>query len=105
MRQKLEYLVGIHLESLTHTRELKQLKAGYLLHEILRHFYEKIATRLHPDRNLWIYSAHDTTMAILLNALNVFDVIELNFHFAEFLVILFYKFSESSSTVRIEPTI
>lgn len=85
LRQIFEYLVGVHLESFTYTTELKKLKAGYLIDKILQHFYKKIDSTLHPDRNLWIYSAHDVTLAILLNALDMFDVIHLDVHWQFFL--------------------
>lgn len=49
-------------QSFTSTRQLARLRIGFLLHEILNRFTEKKNGVLRPDRSLWIYSAHDTTM-------------------------------------------
>lgn len=56
------------------TTLLARLKAGFLIRDIFERFNMKKDSMLFPDRSLWIYSAHDTTLARLLNALNVFDV-------------------------------
>ena len=34
---------------------------------------EKRNGTLSPDRNIWMYSGHDTTVAALLNAMGVFE--------------------------------
>lgn len=102
-RETLENLVGVYYEAYTHTTELKQLKAGYLLQEMLDHFYKKTKSLLYPDRTLWIYSAHDITIAILLNALNLYDVISSIFYsnLAEILV-NFLKFPDENPAVCVE---
>lgn len=58
----------------TPTPETKKLKMGYLLKEILDHFSSKIQKTLTPDRSLWMYFAHDNTIAAMLNTLGVFEV-------------------------------
>lgn len=58
----------------TITPELARLKAGFLVREMLDRFTQKIGSTLTPDRSVWIYSAHDTTIAGVLNALQLFEV-------------------------------
>lgn len=62
----------------TNTPELARLKAGFLIREILDRFNQKIESQLNPDRTLWIYSAHDTTVANVLNSLGLFEVMTHN---------------------------
>ncbi|KAH8417655.1 hypothetical protein KR222_003621, partial [Zaprionus bogoriensis] len=57
----------------TLTRPLARLKAGPLLKDILTRFQSKFEGQLKPDRSLFIYSAHDTTIASLLNVLKLFQ--------------------------------
>lgn len=40
----------------------------------MQRFQDKANNNLNPNRSLWIYSAHDTTVANLLNTLGVFEV-------------------------------
>lgn len=58
----------------THTRKLARLKTGPLLKDVLNRFEIKHKKQLKPDRNVFIYSAHDTTVANLLNTLKLFQV-------------------------------
>lgn len=62
----------------TITPELARLKTGFLLRDILNRFEQKITGKLTPDRSLWIYSAHDITVANVLNSIGLFDVIIIN---------------------------
>lgn len=50
------------------------LCTGPLLKEMVEHFIAKKAKTLIPDRKLWFYSAHDATIAALLNSLDTFDL-------------------------------
>lgn len=59
----------------TITPQLARLKSGFLLREILNRFTQKTKSKLTPNRSLWIYSAHDTTVANVLNTLGLFEVI------------------------------
>jgi len=54
---------------------LKKLSSGVLLNEIVNHMKLKQSNKMKPDIKLWIYSAHDTNVANLLNSLNVFNYI------------------------------
>lgn len=71
----LEYLAAFHLQSFTHSTELKKLEAGYVIKEMLDRFRNKTESRLEPNRSLWIYAAHDLTIVNILNALNLYRVI------------------------------
>lgn len=57
------------------TPELARLKSGPFIKEMLDHFTKKIDSTLIPDRLLWFYSAHETTIGDLLNSLRLFEVI------------------------------
>lgn len=52
---------------------LGRLKMGLLINEIMTRFVSKTKNRLVPDRKMWIYSAHDTTIANVLMLLGAFD--------------------------------
>lgn len=91
----------------TATTQLARLKSGFLLKEMLQHFSDKAAGRLHPNRSVWAYSAHDTTVASLLDTLNLFDLhsppyaacvmLELRIHNGEPAVQVFYRNTTSPS--------
>lgn len=70
----LEYLAAFHLQSFTHSTELKKLEGGFLIKEMLDRFTNKSQSLLEPNRSLWIYAAHDITLVNLLSALNLYDV-------------------------------
>lgn len=71
-KKTLEYLSAVWFEANTHSEEMKKLKAGYFLKEMLEHFEAKISSTLKTD--LWIYSTHDVAIVNVLNGLNVYDV-------------------------------
>ncbi|XP_011503445.1 PREDICTED: prostatic acid phosphatase-like isoform X2 [Ceratosolen solmsi marchali] len=52
---------------------LQRLKSGPLLKNMIEHMKLKSKHILMPDRKLWIYSAHDETIANMLMTLNLFD--------------------------------
>lgn len=58
----------------TNTKTLARLKSGFLIREIFERFTQKMNDSLTPNRNLWIYSAHDSTIANVLNSLGLFEV-------------------------------
>lgn len=70
----MEYLATVHLETFTHSTELKKLEAGFIIKEMLDRFKNKTLSMLEPDRSLWIYAAHDLTLINILNALNLYEV-------------------------------
>lgn len=57
------------------TPEMARLSVGFLLREMLERFKEKIESKLSPDRSIWMYSAHDTTISMFLNSLGVLEVV------------------------------
>lgn len=57
------------------TTELKKLNGGYLLKEIFDRISDKLASTLSPDRSFCLYSAHERTLAIILNSLGLFEVV------------------------------
>lgn len=57
-----------------YTPQLARLKSGNLLKEMLDRFKNKANGSLVPNRSLWVYSAHDTTVANILNTLGMFEL-------------------------------
>lgn len=70
----LDYLGAINYQSVTHSIEMKKLRAGFLIREILDRFKNKTLCLLEPDRTVWLYAAHGSVVVNVLNALNLFDV-------------------------------
>lgn len=59
----------------TNTKELARLRVGWLLKDMMERFKQKIELTLIPkERRLWLYTAHDYTIANILNGLGVFEV-------------------------------
>lgn len=92
----LEYFAARFFESFTHTTEMKKAKAGFLIKEIFNRFKNKTLNLLHPDRSLWIYSAHDNTIINVLNALNVYQVINMDLDIS-FMQAFYYLLSSDIS--------
>lgn len=59
---------------LTKTEEMKKLRSGFLIREMLERFKQKAESKLKPDRSLWLYSGHDLTIISLLNSLQMYSV-------------------------------
>ncbi|KAH8241254.1 hypothetical protein KR032_005448 [Drosophila birchii] len=72
--EELTYAANLAFSINTYTRKLARLKAGPLLKDIFQRIEVKASGRLQPDRSMWIYSAHDTTIANVLNTLKVFEL-------------------------------
>lgn len=70
-----EFLMKYYFVIFTQTNEMKKLKSGFLLKEILHRFSLKVNSTLTPNRNLWMYFAHDITLSNMLNSLGLFEVI------------------------------
>lgn len=73
--EKMFEISGLSFAVKTYTPTLARLKSGMLLKDILTHYDNKTKGHLSPNRNLFIYSAHDTTVANILNTLGVFKTI------------------------------
>lgn len=68
------YIADFTFSINTYTRHMARLKTGPLIKVMLQRFDEKVRGSLKPDRSVWIYSAHDTTVANVLNTLKLYDV-------------------------------
>lgn len=69
-----EHLALIYFTIFARTTEMKKLRSGYLLKEILDRSINKTLSTLLPDRSLWMYFAHDNTLADMLNSLGLYEV-------------------------------
>lgn len=90
----------------TNIPELSRFSVGFLIRQMLEHFTEKIESNLEPDRSIWIYSAHDTTVADFLNSLDLFEVkinnnTNIYFHIRIFQY-LYFTFTDTFSAICIE---
>ncbi|XP_052836682.1 prostatic acid phosphatase isoform X2 [Drosophila gunungcola] len=72
--EELTYVANFAFAISSYTRKLARLKAGPLLLDMYKRFDDKFSGRLKPDLSMWIYSAHDTTIANVLNALKLFEL-------------------------------
>lgn len=70
----MSYVSALAFQFSTYTRPMARLKVGPLIREILERFARKARGTLRPNHNVWIYSAHDTTVVSVLNALKVYEV-------------------------------
>lgn len=70
----LTYVSNFAFSINTYTRQLARLKGGPLLKDVLTRLESKHKKQLSPDRSVFIYSAHDTTIANMLNTLKLFQV-------------------------------
>lgn len=67
--------MGAYWNSHLTTTETKKAKVGFLIREMFDRFKQKSLSQLNPDRSLWIYSGHDTTIINVLSVLNIYEVI------------------------------
>lgn len=93
-----EYLSNYVFHLNSETPAMTRFSAGFLIREMLQHFKDKIESKLSPDRSLWLYSAHDLTIATVLNGLGLFEVIS-NLHIRCGLILMEYLFSGALSTI------
>lgn len=49
--------------------KLVRVRSGFLLKEMLERFVAKSKGKLEPDRSLYMYSAHSSTITTLLNGM------------------------------------
>lgn len=67
----LEILTNQFFSFDTSTPELARLRFGFLMKQIVDRFIEK-STSPTAGRSLWLYSAHDITIANILNILGIY---------------------------------
>ena len=70
---KMKPLAEKSFEVESYNKILQRLKAGTLVGEMVKHMVEKSKNILKPDRKLWMYSAHDETVANFLMSLGLFE--------------------------------
>lgn len=70
----MKYIAARSFATKTITPKLARLQGGFLLKDILDRFANKSKGILKPNRSMWVYSGHDTTVANLLNTLGLFEV-------------------------------
>lgn len=102
-----QYLALFYFTIFSHTKEMKKFRSGYLLKEILDRSTNKTMSTLSPNRSLWLYFAHDNSMADMLNSLGLFDVsIEKLFSISNYFHLLnFMCFSATRATIYIVPVL
>lgn len=71
--EKLKPLAEKSFTTSAYNKVLQRLKSGPLLKNMIEHMKLKSKYELVPDRKLWIYSAHDETVANMLMSLNLFQ--------------------------------
>ncbi|XP_055300680.1 testicular acid phosphatase homolog [Sitodiplosis mosellana] len=87
----MEYVAKWHFKLESATPLLARLRSGFLLKEILEHFTQKINKTLQPDRSIFFYSAHDSTISYVLNSLGLFEL-----HFPPFASSLHFELYRTS---------
>lgn len=70
---KLIPLASLSFTTQAYNTILQRLKSGSLLGEMIKHMVKKVQNTLKPDRKIWMYSAHDETVANMLMTLNLFE--------------------------------
>lgn len=69
-----EYISTFWFKFITGTTELKRLKSGFLLKQLLDRFKNKTLSLLPAEQMMQIYSGHDITISGILDSLDVFEV-------------------------------
>lgn len=65
-------------KAITGTPEMARNRGGFLIKDMLKNFSQKINPTQQANRSLQLYSAHDVTLANVLNSLGLFEVILCN---------------------------
>lgn len=74
LNDTLNYLSAVGYYCLTCTNEMKKLRAGFLIKEMLDNFKEEIASIQPSKKPLKIYVTQADILVSVLSALNLFDV-------------------------------
>lgn len=69
-----EYLALVYFTIFAKNDEMKKLRSGYLLQEILERSKQKLNATLSPDRVLSMYFGHDNALADMLISLGLYEV-------------------------------
>ncbi|XP_055307986.1 prostatic acid phosphatase-like [Sitodiplosis mosellana] len=92
-----EYLSMFYFQIFTSTTGTKRLKSGFLLKEILDRFTKKTQSKLSPDRVLFLYFAHDNTIANMLNSLGLYKL-----HHITYASCLFFELYKTDTRPYVE---
>jgi lysosomal acid phosphatase len=95
---KLFPISGLSFAVKTYTPLLARLKSGPLLKEILTHFKNKTTKKI--NQKYWVYSAHDTTVANMLNTLGVFK--SLGYHNPPYTSTVMFELRQFGSEYRVQ---
>lgn len=86
----------------TGTKELAKLFSGFLIKDIFERFAKKLNSTLQPDRSLWIYSAHESTIIGVLNSFGLFDALSNKLPpYASSLLFELYKVDEKEHFIQL----
>lgn len=96
--EKLYPISALSFASRTYTPQLARLKSGPLLKEILTHFINKTLGLL--EQNYWVYSAHDTTVANMLNTLGLFK--PMGYHNPSFRAAVLFELRQIDSDYHVQ---
>jgi lysosomal acid phosphatase len=96
--EKLLPLSDFYFAMAAYNRPLARLKSGPLLRDILTRFEDKALGKL--QQNYWVYSAHDTTIANMLNTLGVFK--EIGYHQPSFAAALMFELRQSGKDFTVQ---
>lgn len=82
-------------------KDIVRLKSGHLVKDMFNHFVEKKNGTLKPDRNIWIYSAHDYTMLYFLQFLGFprYVILLKNTYFSIFYIEHMNQFSPGTMSI------
>lgn len=73
-QDNITFLSAFSFKMLSYTQEMIRLKGGPLLKEMIENMKNKTLPLADQRRKFYMYSAHDTTVATLLNTLDVFEL-------------------------------
>ncbi|CAG7817551.1 unnamed protein product, partial [Allacma fusca] len=72
--EDMRYLTAFSFQSICYTPEMQRLKGGPLLKELVKNLNDKQTGVMDKRRKFFMYSSHDTTVAVILHTMGVFDI-------------------------------
>ena len=90
--------------ALAYNLEMQRLRGGPLVHELLHNFNEKASSVMDKRRKFFMYSGHDTTLAVLMNTIGVYDPHELPPYASVLILELWEQENEINSTYNVKVT-
>ncbi|XP_020298442.1 prostatic acid phosphatase-like isoform X2 [Pseudomyrmex gracilis] len=71
--EKMKPLAALSFTTEAYNKVLQRFKSGPLLGQMIDHMVKKLQNTLKSNRKIWMYSAHDETVANMLMTLNLFE--------------------------------